>query len=94
MAGFRKSLKCKLIFLVILGLVPLVLLTLFNNLELRKKAVVRAQEKALVVADHFQKHFNFVVEETRQVSEGPGRGTEYQGIGRQVLFISFQSRSF
>ena len=67
MAGFRKSLKCKLIFLVILGLVPLVLLTLFNNLELRKKAIVRVQEKALVVADHFQKHFNFVVEETRQV---------------------------
>ena len=45
MAGFRKSLKCKLIFLVILGLVPLVLLTLFNSLELRKKAVLRAQEK-------------------------------------------------
>ena len=94
MAGFRKSLKCKLIFLVILGLVPLVLLTLFNNLELRKKAVVRAQEKALVVADHFQKHFNFVVEETRQVLKVLAEEPNIRELDRQILFRSFQGRFF
>jgi two-component system, cell cycle sensor histidine kinase and response regulator CckA len=67
MAVFRKSLKFKLIFLVILGLIPLVLLTLFNNLELREEAIVRAQKKVLATAGHFEKQFNFVVEETRQV---------------------------
>lgn len=67
MHRFVSSLRCKLIFLAILGLAPLFFLTLFNNFELRKEAFVRTQEEALESASDFDKIFDMVEDNTRQL---------------------------
>ncbi len=61
------SIRYRLIFLFILGLIPCVGLTLYGNIEQRRQSLTRAQESAFQSATDFAEIIGFMVDQTRQM---------------------------
>jgi len=61
------SIRYRLIFLLILGLVPCVGLTLYGNLEQRRLSLIHAEESAFQSATDFAEVLNFMIDEMLQM---------------------------
>ncbi|MGC8604521.1 MAG: PAS domain S-box protein, partial [Desulfomonilaceae bacterium] len=89
-----KSLRYRLTFLLILGLIPCVVLTLYGNIEQRRLSLIRAQETALQSATDFAEVLGFVIEETRRMLKGLAEEPEIQDLDKTSCSQFFNDKFF
>ena len=87
-----KSLRYRLTFLLILGLIPCVGLTLYGNIEQRRLSLIRAQETALQSATDFAEVIGFMIDETRQMLEALGQEREIQNLDEKACSDFFNEK--
>ena len=86
------SLRYRLTFLLILGLIPCVGLTLYGNIEQRRLSLIRAQETALQSATDFAEVIGFMIDETRQMLEALAQEREIQNLDEKACSDFFNEK--
>ncbi|MFH0822083.1 MAG: PAS domain S-box protein [Pseudomonadota bacterium] len=89
MARFWNSLRCRLLLLVILGIVPPIALIVHSGLEQRQLASVHAQEKVRALAEEVSRDHGIAVDITagilRQLAEDSSiKGLDPSAVSRRI----------
>jgi PAS domain S-box-containing protein len=93
MRHFYNSIRWRMIFIVTLGLIPCVGLTLFTAIEQRRSILNKAHESAFRSAGNFLKVFSFAIDETRNMLVDLAREPQTQEMS-PALCSRYISSSF
>lgn len=86
------SLRYRLTFLLVLGLIPCVGLILHGNIEQRRLSLIRAQETALQSATDFAEVIGFMIEGTSQMLQALADEPEIQNLDSQACSEFFNEK--
>ena len=94
MRHFYNSIRWRMIFIVTLGLIPCVGLTLFTAVEQRRSILNKAHERAFQSAGNFVKVFTFTIDETRNMLVNLAREPQTQEMSPASCSRNFSPSFF